>query len=231
MAFDFKAAALKAKTTKSFEKAIKGSNYNFLEEGVHEVTIAGVDSANVASKGYVRFTFEDGRGKVHNENMFLAPLEGYGKKGEEEEVFSRAITRLLAGTLKAEVVQGAFMDELAANPEVFNMMTGMSTKIVLKRGNGYIIKMNADKQFAAYDVKTDTILTGLYTDVDAVKTEAGAKNLKRSQLKIFEARLTHADENAKRLHTAIESRAAAKARAEGLNSGFSAGVKSVGGIL
>ena len=227
--FDFKKAVAAATETKDLSKVIAGNSGNYLAEGgPYPVTVAAVNTEKLADKGYINVIFESDTGKTHSQNIFVAP----GKKEiEEKQTLAFAIRRLFGGLLKAEVVQGTLMEELKSGPAALNLLVSMKLGIVLKRGKGFIVKATDGGLFGAYDSETGKPVTALYPTVDEVKLEAGAKNIRRAMFDISEVRLTHADDNAKRLHASIESRSSAKAGNGGADLGFSAGVKIVGGIV
>lgn len=223
MTSKFAAMAARARETKNLDKLIPGDS-KYLGDGSHDVTITAVDSSKVNDKGVVSFTFENADGKAHTENVFLSDYT-------DKAAFSLTIRRVWAALFNDRDAIDSFLQEMERNVEAFNLCTAMKLNITLKPGPGYVIKVNDEKQFGAYDSKDGKLLSGLFDNIEDAKLDAGAKGHKRSFRRLNDAKATHADSNRKQLDAAIKARAAAKAGGDGFSVSVGAGTAGSGGII
>jgi hypothetical protein len=204
--------------TKDLDVLVKGSKN--LPEGDHEVTITAVDTENIG-KNRVKVTFQDDEGNSHNEFVNLLNRDG------NEWGFS---FRLLLSALFADkdaITQ--FVEMVGAESEEIACITGMKVRIKLERGDGVIIKSDANGLYAGYEYDASAKTTGSkvtddYEEAKQAREAVKAANLKASYMNVKRYIPISTENNCKALAAAYTNFKSRPAGVTAIKNTFSAGI-------
>ena len=221
MANKFESMISNLNVTKNLDQILPGAKY--LGTGSHDVKITAVDSS-MFDRGSVDIVFEDSESRTHKEKIFLYDMK-------DDSKFSIATRKILAATIPDTEAFGALLAELArGNKEAFGLLTTSKLNITIGDGNGWLAHSDGSERFVAKDVKTGNVVAGPCVTIDELKTEAGAKDLKRSFRRLFDAKATHADANVSAFNARISSRKSAATGNGGIGGSVSGAAADTGGI-
>lgn len=199
-------------SSKDTSKLLAGTN--FLDVGVHDVTIQTVDISALEDenkKDFVRVTYADEMDAEMRDAVFVTNRDGDG--------FSYGLRNFWAAVIPDVEAVGKFLELVDVDLGAFEMFTGMKLRIEIEHGDGYYTKVSGEQKFAAFDRKTDEILTPEFETREEAENCAVGKGLSKSYRRVKTMTAIAAEENLSAFNTAINS--GAGAQSESKDSGVS----------
>lgn len=202
----FREALRITKETKSLDTILVGNASSYLPEGTHEVRISSVgpatDREGNVQDNQVAIVYEAADGKTYNDRLYLTNLDG------TELSYS---VRMLLSALIGELELLSKFEEIAATDDnVFEMFTGMQTKITLAYGAGFQVRSTGNGTFVAYELdkkgKAGNVIGEEVEDIQTAREGAVAMGFKRAYLRIKNMESTHAEANRNAFLSAVASK-------------------------
>jgi hypothetical protein len=180
-----------------FAKATGMGMTRYLGVGDHTVTIKGADASQVAAKGQVRFSFEDGAGSTLEENVFVVNKDRTG--------MSWALTRLLAALFSDVKSYEVFLHAIDEDPRKFSALTGLKVGITVSRSEGFYLKKDPSSEvYSVVDSVSGDVVPDLEgKDAKEVSERAKAAGHKRSYRNVSDFSQVDVDFNIDRLKSAL----------------------------
>lgn len=180
-----------------------GSNTKYLQEGDHDVTVAGVDKNKLPENKFV-LKYVSQSGAEHNDQIPL--LEQNRKTGQWEWhwKFSRTMAALLPNL---EAIEAFNAEVMSGNADVLDMLVGLRSKITLKRGKGYgpvrtVTGPDGVQHYEVWCTQTQACV-GEGSTIEEAQAEAERAGYKKAYLNVASQAATDPVENVKKFEQAL----------------------------